>query len=137
MDGFWGVLVWLVGLAVAEVAGFWAADTIRRNHLDTLDAALGLTEPPEGRIPAAWVGRAERVVFFTMAFAGTRYVWSIAVGWLALKLAANWGPMIGSARDDMKKSRLLGSRAFGALVAGALSVGIAIVAGVAARGLLS
>jgi hypothetical protein len=86
-------------------------------------------KPPSAVCPCI-TGYFERALFFTLAFIGlgSGALATVAVGWIAGKLAANWQrrPMT---EDDEEGNRQIRANTLIALMGGVLSVMLAILAG--------
>lgn len=122
----WPGVRWLVALLFAWVGGYAVVGASKR----AMDGWLRLPpkEPLPGnvrRLPPALTGVIERT-FFTVALGmgGSGAVGEIVaamVGWIGIKLAANWN------REGA--SRLDHARGFVAILAGAISMIVSLIAG--------
>lgn len=115
---------WVLGLAFSLVVGHFVVE----HSLQQLRKYIGLDDKPAlpeplKRVPPWLTGALERLFFtFLIAFnvSGTP---TAMVGWLALKLATNWN------HPDFKESAQARSFAFSGLVAGLLSMLVALLGG--------
>jgi len=115
---------WILGLGFSLVVGHFAVDYFLRE----LRKYMQLGESPAlpggmNRVPPWLTGGLERLFFTLLVAFGVSGTSTAMIGWLALKMAANWNrPEYG----DEVKAR---SFAFSALVAGVLSMLLALLGG--------
>ena len=117
---------WLIGLSVALLGGFpvWA-------FIALTTRLIRLPEKPDresSRVPGWLTGVVERGVFFMLIALSLSGVVEAGMGWLALKLAANWQ------RYDIKELPSAHTRALLALLAGLISLAFAYLGGAIASG---
>jgi hypothetical protein len=122
-------LRWLVGLLVALVVGHFAVEVFlqllrRRMGLDTIQRP--------GRVPRRLTGFLERLVFTLFVAFQVEGAGPAMIGWLAVKLAANWDRPPPEPDPEDRRSRY----AFSALVAGLFSMLFALMGGLIARGVV-
>ena len=118
------IVTWSIGLAVSLVIGW----PITEGFVFGLRKAQGFEKPAEEKSVPSWLtGMIERL-FFTIAVAyNVGGSITAMMVWIAIKLAANWGP--GAGRIDTFRLRIVSS-ALGGLV----SMLFALVGGLIAGG---
>ena len=117
---------WLVGFFVALLGGLPAWAFIKlTTRLIRLPPKPNAESP---RVPGWLTGVVERCFFFMLIVLGISGAVEAGIGWLALKLAANWQ------RYDIKELPSAHTRALLALLAGLISLAFAYVGGAIACG---
>jgi hypothetical protein len=121
---------WTLGLLIALVGGFfgaWAFDWIVRSAIRLPDKP----SPEIARIPPWLTGFVERLLFFLLIVTlspslASAPAWML--GWLGLKLGANWNRYKADTVPDVSTRALL------ALLTGAISLAFAFAGGIFAVG---
>jgi hypothetical protein len=93
-----------------------------RSRTDTL--AMWIAAPLTTRTPAALTGFVERVFFTILVASNVSDILTGMIGWLALKLGANW-----QSRKDEIDEEVRTNYAFSALLAGLVSMLMAYLGG--------
>jgi hypothetical protein len=93
-----------------------------RSRTDTL--AMWIAPPLTTRTPAALTGFVERVFFTILVASNVSDILTGMIGWLALKLGANW-----QSRKDEMDEEVRTNYAFSALLAGLVSMLMAYLGG--------
>jgi len=115
---------WILGLGFSLVVGHFAVDYFLRE----LRKYMQLGDRPAlaggmNRVPPWLTGGLERLFFTLLVAFGVSGTSTAMIGWLALKMVTNWNRR--ESEDDVKER----SFAFSALVAGLLSMFLALLGG--------
>src|SRR2546428_461340 len=120
---------WIAGLLFALVGG----SIVVPLFLYSVRGMLGLGEKPKEnikRVPPWLTGAVERLAFAVFVGLELRGTATAMMGWLAIKLAANWN------RKDMERVDAARPFSFTALLAGLISMVFAALGGMIACGKL-
>lgn len=115
---------WILGLGFSLVVGHFAVDYFLRELRKYMQ--LGDRPALPGgmiRVPPWLTGGLERLFFTLLVAFGVSGTSTAMIGWLALKMVTNWNRR--ESEDDVKER----SFAFSALVAGLLSMFLALLGG--------
>jgi hypothetical protein len=120
-------LGWVIGLLVALVAGHFLVE----EFLCRLRKHMGMNpEQAPGQVPRSLTGFLERVFFVALIGFQVQEAVPAMIGWLGVKIAANWGRSPPEGESLENRTRY----AFSALVAGLVSMFFALIGGLIAAG---
>lgn len=117
-------MTWILGLGFSLLVGHFAVEHFLRRLRKYM--ALGdkpALPDPLKRVPPWLTGGLERLFFTLLVAFNVSGTPAAMVGWLALKLATNWN------HPDFKDNSQARSFAFSGLVAGLLSMSVALIGG--------
>lgn len=123
------VTQWIIGLIFSLIIGSF----VTALFLYTLRGLMGLGDKPKPevkRVPPYVTGIVERLVFTILIGLDIQGIPQAMIGWLALKFATNWNS------DLWKKDPKTRSFAFTALLAGLISMLMAVLGGFICKGSL-
>ncbi|MGE0357780.1 MAG: hypothetical protein AB7P08_12830 [Burkholderiales bacterium] len=116
---------WVNGLSFAVIAGGLFVPLIHA----LITKAAKLPDKDDG-LPSWIVGLVERITFCVLVGISAQGVATAMIGWLGLKIAANWG------HKSNEETPLVRTRAFCAITTGMVSLLFAAIGGVIAGGKL-
>jgi hypothetical protein len=124
------VFLFLVALGVLFIADRMMPPIVRRLRRESRLPETRLTK--DEAVPVRFLGNFERVLAFILVFAHVEAAYALLAAWLGAKLAASW-QRLKPKDDGPEEDRQIRAGTLVALIAGIISVGFGIVAGLIAR----